>query len=378
MELAAAQRPFLYVPLENHFEQNFHVRHRLDNYGAGRCIRYAEASDPAALAEALVEEVGARGAVPAGRDGRRRAGRRDAGGADLMRALEPVDSGFVDRDGVAIHYEVYGDGTPTVYLLMPDTIVQSRAWKAQIPFLARYFRVVVSDPRGNGQSGTPDDARADTPTGCCIDDAWAVLDAVGAEQAVLVGLCTGRGLRRHHGGGGARARARSLRDQPGTAAEPAAAAQGRVRLRRAARLVRGLAEDEPPLLASRTGRTSREFFFARDVPRAALDQAGRGLRRVGDADHSRGDDPGRLLRRRYPGNEAETVAARRRCGARCSSSPARSTSARTRSAASALAEITGGDHVVIEGGGHLPQARDPVKVNLLLRDFVRRAAAGAG
>jgi pimeloyl-ACP methyl ester carboxylesterase len=37
-----------------------------------------------------------------------------------------------------------------------------------------------------------------------------------------------------------------------------------------------------------------------------------------------------------------------------------------------LAEITDGDHVVIEGGGHLPQARDPVKVNLLLRDFVRR------
>ena len=39
-----------------------------------------------------------------------------------------------------------------------------------------------------------------------------------------------------------------------------------------------------------------------------------------------------------------------------------------------LAEITGGDHVIIEGGGHLPQARDPVKVNLLLRDFVRRVA----
>src|SRR5688572_3548420 len=58
MELAAAQRPFLYVPLENHFEQNFHVRHRLDRYGAGRCIRYSEASDAAALAAALVEEVG--------------------------------------------------------------------------------------------------------------------------------------------------------------------------------------------------------------------------------------------------------------------------------------------------------------------------------
>jgi UDP-N-acetylglucosamine:LPS N-acetylglucosamine transferase len=57
MELTAARRPFLYVPLENHFEQNFHVRHRLDRYGAGRCLRYAEASDPAALAEALVAEA---------------------------------------------------------------------------------------------------------------------------------------------------------------------------------------------------------------------------------------------------------------------------------------------------------------------------------
>jgi predicted glycosyltransferase len=57
MELTAAQRPFLSVPLENHFEQNFHVRRRLDNYGAGRCIRYSEASDPATLAAALVEEL---------------------------------------------------------------------------------------------------------------------------------------------------------------------------------------------------------------------------------------------------------------------------------------------------------------------------------
>ena len=36
MELAAAQRPFLYFPLRNHFEQNRHVRHRLERYGAGR------------------------------------------------------------------------------------------------------------------------------------------------------------------------------------------------------------------------------------------------------------------------------------------------------------------------------------------------------
>ena len=33
-----------------------------------------------------------------------------------MRAVEPVESGFVDRDGIPIHYEVYGDGEPTLYL----------------------------------------------------------------------------------------------------------------------------------------------------------------------------------------------------------------------------------------------------------------------
>jgi predicted glycosyltransferase len=57
MELTAAQRPFIYVPLENHFEQNFHVRHRLQQYGAGTCLRYAEASDPAHLADAIVNEA---------------------------------------------------------------------------------------------------------------------------------------------------------------------------------------------------------------------------------------------------------------------------------------------------------------------------------
>ena len=40
MELTASQRPFIYIPLRHHFEQNFHVRHRLDRYGAGRCLDY--------------------------------------------------------------------------------------------------------------------------------------------------------------------------------------------------------------------------------------------------------------------------------------------------------------------------------------------------
>ena len=36
MELVANQRPFLYVPLRDHFEQQFHVSYRLDRYRAGR------------------------------------------------------------------------------------------------------------------------------------------------------------------------------------------------------------------------------------------------------------------------------------------------------------------------------------------------------
>ncbi|MEX1169824.1 MAG: glycosyltransferase [Chloroflexota bacterium] len=56
MELAAARRPFLYFPLRNHFEQNRHVRHRLDRYGAGRCMDYAT-SPPEVIAEAIATEI---------------------------------------------------------------------------------------------------------------------------------------------------------------------------------------------------------------------------------------------------------------------------------------------------------------------------------
>ena len=57
MELAASRRPFLYVPLQHHFEQNFHVRHRLERYGAGRCLTYEEVRDPGFLAEAMAKEL---------------------------------------------------------------------------------------------------------------------------------------------------------------------------------------------------------------------------------------------------------------------------------------------------------------------------------
>lgn len=81
MELTATRKPFLYVPLRDHFEQNIHVRHRLERYRAGRCVPYAEASDPERLAELISETVGAEvDYLPVATDGAGRA-------ADLLSAL---------------------------------------------------------------------------------------------------------------------------------------------------------------------------------------------------------------------------------------------------------------------------------------------------
>ena len=57
MELTASRRPFLYFPLGHHFEQNFHVHHRLQRYGAGRCMDYQRETS-ASIAQAIAEEIG--------------------------------------------------------------------------------------------------------------------------------------------------------------------------------------------------------------------------------------------------------------------------------------------------------------------------------
>jgi Glycosyltransferase family 28 C-terminal domain len=56
MELTACRRPFIYVPLERHFEQNLHVAHRLERYRAGRRMEFADAT-PQALAAAIAQEI---------------------------------------------------------------------------------------------------------------------------------------------------------------------------------------------------------------------------------------------------------------------------------------------------------------------------------
>jgi predicted glycosyltransferase len=57
MELTAHQRPFIYFPLKHHFEQNFHVHHRLSRHGAGRRMDF-DSSPPDLIAEAIASELG--------------------------------------------------------------------------------------------------------------------------------------------------------------------------------------------------------------------------------------------------------------------------------------------------------------------------------
>jgi hypothetical protein len=59
MELVANNRPFIYVPLRNHFEQNRHVAHRLRRYGAPAPTDYDDAT-PERLATQMRERLRAR------------------------------------------------------------------------------------------------------------------------------------------------------------------------------------------------------------------------------------------------------------------------------------------------------------------------------
>jgi hypothetical protein len=105
MELTANRRPFLYFPLRHHFEQNFHVRHRLDRYGAGRCMDF-DARRPDVIAAAIAEEIGRERRLPPSSATARRAPRLDRGAALISsggRVDRPRDHSA--KNGSTIAYE---------------------------------------------------------------------------------------------------------------------------------------------------------------------------------------------------------------------------------------------------------------------------------
>jgi pimeloyl-ACP methyl ester carboxylesterase/predicted glycosyltransferase len=107
-----------------------------------------------------------------------------------MRAKLPDRDGFVERDGVRIHYEIYGQGPETMVFLPPWSIVHSRVYKAQIPYFSERFRCIAYDARGNGKSDSPADVAAYS-LDHNVADALAVMDATQAGEAILVGLSYG-------------------------------------------------------------------------------------------------------------------------------------------------------------------------------------------
>src|SRR5690348_2778938 len=118
------------------------------------------------------------------------AGHHRSRGGGGVRARYPDRDGHVERDGVKTFYEVFGEGEPTLLLLPPWSIVHGRVWKMQVPYLARHYRVVAFDGRGNGRSDRPVGPERYSEDEYAAD-ALAVLDATETERAVLVGLSKG-------------------------------------------------------------------------------------------------------------------------------------------------------------------------------------------
>jgi pimeloyl-ACP methyl ester carboxylesterase/predicted glycosyltransferase len=294
---------------------------------------------------------------------------------EQTRARYPDETGYAERDGVRLFYEVYGSGEQTILLLPTWSIIHSRFWKAQIPYLSRHFRVVTFDGRGIGRSDRPAGADAYVPDEFAAD-AIAVLDATSTERAALVALSCGALW------------ATAL------AADHPERVESVVYIGPAVGLAPGHPErdvpfDEPLETDEGWARYNShywkrdylsflEFFFAKcfNEPHSSKqieDCIGWALE----------TDPETL---------ADTT---RGIGLRCSTETFRDICARVRcptlvihgdqdlvrphAQGAALADATGGELVTLHGAGHIPSARDPVKVNLLLREFVdrRRGATSA-
>ena len=106
-----------------------------------------------------------------------------------MRARLPDRADTVESGGVSISFEVFDQpDVSTLLLVAPSPITHSRIWKALLPDLARRYRVVTFDGRGNGRSGRPTAVEAHTRA-ANVADILAVLDASETESAVVVAHC---------------------------------------------------------------------------------------------------------------------------------------------------------------------------------------------
>jgi pimeloyl-ACP methyl ester carboxylesterase len=294
---------------------------------------------------------------------------------EQARARNPDTTGFIERDGVRVFYEVYGSGEPTILLLPTWSIIHSRFWKMQIPDLARRSRVITFDGRGNGRSDRPETAEAYAEAEFAAD-AIAVMDATGTERAVVMGLSMGaqRGLilASDHADrvAGIVFIGPSLALQPPDPARESAFDE-----------FLGPSTSDEGWGKYNAGYWRRdyrgflEFFFSEVLPEAhstkpTEDAVGWGLE----------TDPETLILTEIAPGIGDRDAILARC-ARVTCPVlvihGRDDRISPHSRGKRLARATRGRLVTIEGGGHMPNARDPVKVNLALREFIAGIARGA-
>ncbi|HEU0244898.1 MAG TPA: alpha/beta hydrolase [Candidatus Limnocylindrales bacterium] len=297
------------------------------------------------------------------------------------RARQPDASGEVVRDGVCVAWERYGaaapvPGQPTILLLPTWSIVHSRVWKLQVPYLARQFRVLTFDGRGNGRSDRPSSPSAYAAHEF-VEDAVAVLDATSTERAVIVGFSMGGGY--------------ALR----LAAEHPDRVLGAVLVAPAAGLGiphpdrsnhpfdEDLGIDEGWLRENafswrRDWRGYAEFFMGEvlsephstkpieDMVGWALETDPETMIRIDAAPFMEHEADGVTLTGR---DAALDYLARVRCPALVIHGT--DDHVIPFEAGRRVAEGLRAPLVAFEGGGHSPLGRDPVRVNLLIRDFVR-------
>lgn len=287
-----------------------------------------------------------------------------------MRARSPDRADYVERSGVKTHYEVYGEGRSSLLLLPAWSIVHSRLWKAQIPYLARHYRVITFDGRGNGCSDRPRGAEA--YRSCeYIADAIAVMNATETDSAVVVGLS--------QGGHFAAILAARHPDRVTSAmlVAPAAPFGPIVPGRSKEGFLEARNSDEGwakynRYYWQRDYRSFLEFFF-----REAFNEA-HSTKQIEDCiGWGLETDPDTLtdtvLARFLPDEDGEEVyrSIRRPVlvvhGDRDGIVPY--------AKGQRVAEVIGAPLVTLEGSGHIPLARDPVAMNRLIRDFADRSTS---
>ncbi len=282
---------------------------------------------------------------------------------EQTRARYPDKSGFVKRDDVTLHWEVYGTGEQTVFLLPTWSIIHSRHWKMQIAYLARHFRVLTFDGRGNGLSDRPDNGYDEREFAA---DALTVMDATATGHAVLVSLSLGaqRAL--------LLAAEHPERVDSAVFICPAVPMGEPVQGRTLYPWDKELGTDEGWAKYNRhywlrDHRGFLEFFFSQmftepHSTKPTEDCVGWGLETTPETLVATNDTAA------LSADEIRGLCERVTCPVLVIQGSDDAITGAQRGIA--LAEATGGELVLLDGSGHGPHVRDPVKVNLLLRNFI--------